>query len=260
MESGGPATSSLPPVFAISQHFSGFRARPGTRQPEYPAKSGQIRPRHHRARKTMHLLQNHVVLSGCSGGGKSSLLAELARRGHAVVPEPGRRIVEEELRGNGRRCLGSIWLALRGARSCWPVPTGPRRRRLVGYSSIAAWSMRLQRSSTPPAKPRSLRWASRTATTAVSSSPRFGRKIYAVDNERRHAFADAIAEYERLCLAYTELRPRSRSALMSPWRRCRNALHATLKEVSEKVDPFVRSVIGGHVAARSQASPTTSCV
>lgn len=27
----------------------------------------------------------HVVITGCSGGGKSTLLAELARRGHAVV-------------------------------------------------------------------------------------------------------------------------------------------------------------------------------
>jgi predicted ATPase len=41
-----------------------------------------------------------VVISGCSGGGKSTLLAELARRGHAVVEEPGRRIVQ---RNGGRR-------------------------------------------------------------------------------------------------------------------------------------------------------------
>lgn len=69
------------------------------------------------------------------------------------------------------------------------------------------------------------------ATTAVSSSPRLGGKVYAVDYECRHAFADAIAEYERLCLAYTELdydvvtlpRPRSRIALISPWRRCSKA-------------------------------------
>ncbi|RCS22579.1 hypothetical protein DUT91_16925 [Phyllobacterium salinisoli] len=43
----------------------------------------------------------HVVLSGCSGGSKSTLLAELERRQFAVVSEPGRRIVEEELRGDG---------------------------------------------------------------------------------------------------------------------------------------------------------------
>lgn len=34
-----------------------------------------------------------VMLSGCSGGGKSTLIEELARRGYAVVREPGRRII-----------------------------------------------------------------------------------------------------------------------------------------------------------------------
>lgn len=34
-----------------------------------------------------------IIVSGCSGGGKSSLISELGRRGYAVVPEPGRRIV-----------------------------------------------------------------------------------------------------------------------------------------------------------------------
>jgi predicted ATPase len=32
--------------------------------------------------------QSFVVISGCSGGGKSTLLSELQRRGHAVVEEP----------------------------------------------------------------------------------------------------------------------------------------------------------------------------
>ncbi len=42
---------------------------------------------------------NHrfVVISGCSGGGKSTLLAELASRGYRVVEEPGRRVVTEEI-------------------------------------------------------------------------------------------------------------------------------------------------------------------
>ena len=42
-----------------------------------------------------------VVISGCSGGGKSTLLEELARHGHATVEEPGRRIVREEMAGQG---------------------------------------------------------------------------------------------------------------------------------------------------------------
>lgn len=42
-----------------------------------------------------------VMISGCSGGGKSTLLAELARRGCAVVAEPGRRTIAEERAGDG---------------------------------------------------------------------------------------------------------------------------------------------------------------
>jgi predicted ATPase len=46
-------------------------------------------------------MERFVVISGCSGGGKSTLLTELGRRGHAIVEEPGRRIVKEELREGG---------------------------------------------------------------------------------------------------------------------------------------------------------------
>lgn len=35
------------------------------------------------------------MISGCSGGGKSTLLLELKRRGYVVVEEPGRRIIAE---------------------------------------------------------------------------------------------------------------------------------------------------------------------
>lgn len=42
-----------------------------------------------------------VMISGCSGGGKSTLLAELARRGYATVAEPGRRIIAGVRAGKG---------------------------------------------------------------------------------------------------------------------------------------------------------------
>ncbi|MCS3432313.1 AAA family ATPase [Klebsiella sp. BIGb0407] len=43
-----------------------------------------------------------VIISGCSGGGKSTLLAELERRGYTVFTEPGRRIIQEEVLTGGR--------------------------------------------------------------------------------------------------------------------------------------------------------------
>ena len=42
-----------------------------------------------------------VMISGCSGGGKSTLLSEIARRGYSVVKEPGRRIIAEAHDGDG---------------------------------------------------------------------------------------------------------------------------------------------------------------
>jgi len=46
-------------------------------------------------------MSDFFVISGCSGGGKSSLLAELARRDFATIEEPGRRVVREELASDG---------------------------------------------------------------------------------------------------------------------------------------------------------------
>lgn len=40
----------------------------------------------------MHRL---VVISGCSGGGKSTLLQALQQQGHLVVPEPGLRVIHQ---------------------------------------------------------------------------------------------------------------------------------------------------------------------
>jgi len=41
--------------------------------------------------------RRRIVISGCSSGGKSTLLGELARRGFHTVEEPGRNIVREAL-------------------------------------------------------------------------------------------------------------------------------------------------------------------
>ena len=52
------------------------------------------------------------VITGSSGGGKSALLEELARRGYSVVPEAGRQLVREQQSiGGCRNRIGSIWPA-----------------------------------------------------------------------------------------------------------------------------------------------------
>lgn len=62
-----------------------------------------------------------ILITGCSAGGKSTLLAALAAARHRVVTEPGRRIVAEELAGDGRALpwvdmAGFAWRAVDMAR------------------------------------------------------------------------------------------------------------------------------------------------
>jgi len=39
---------------------------------------------------------NYAIISGCSEGGKSTLLSELASRGYQIILEPGRQIIKEQ--------------------------------------------------------------------------------------------------------------------------------------------------------------------
>jgi predicted ATPase len=137
-----------------------------------------------------------VVISGCSGAGKSSLLAELANRGHQVIDEAGRRTVQLELADAGlalpwtdgeafaRRLLAIAAADLHAADPAggWvffdlahaighPVPTGDPTLRAYHRQVFLA----------PP-------WP----------------RIYVNDSERRHTFAAAAAEYDRLATAYAD--------------------------------------------------------
>ena len=150
-------------------------------------------------------MEHFVVISGCSGGGKSTLLAELARRGHAVVEEPGRRIVKEEQKGGGsalpwvdaaafaRRAV-TVALADRasaGAQQGWVffdrglVDAAADLERLTGEQALSAvQSHRYHR--------------------RVFLAPPW-RDIYVADPERHHGFDTALAEYSRLLKAYPSL-------------------------------------------------------
>jgi predicted ATPase len=84
-------------------------------------------------------INRSVVISGCSSGGKSTLLAELGRRGHATVEEPGRRIVKQELAGEGSAlpwvngaafARRAIELAVADRRAAADRPGGPGSRPL----------------------------------------------------------------------------------------------------------------------------------
>jgi predicted ATPase len=151
-------------------------------------------------------LNRFVVISGCSSGGKSTLLDELKRRGHAVVEEPGRRIVREELAGEG-------------AALPWIDPAAFARRAVVMALADREAAERLEgwvffdRGLVDAA-------AALEHATGEAVLERLGRahryhrqvfltppwpEIYVNDPERPHGFEAAWEEYERLLEAYAAL-------------------------------------------------------
>lgn len=148
----------------------------------------------------------HVVLSGCSGGGKSTLLAELGRRGFSTVPEPGRRIVEAELSGDGA-ALPWVDLAAFARRAL--ALAADDRRRMAGEPGWVFFDRGLVDAA--------VALAHATGCLARDVLAPHGRyhhrvflappwpEIYATDPHRRHGLAEAIAEHERLLAAYRDL-------------------------------------------------------
>ena len=151
-------------------------------------------------------MDDFVVISGCSGGGKSTLLDALNDRGHHIVKEPGRRIVAEELARGGsalpwenpaafaRRAI-RLSIADRdcsGKRSGWVFFD----RGLIDAASAL---------EDLTGKPILRRLAERRRYNKnVFLTPPWP-EIYVRDDERRHDFARGVVEYTRLCKVYPSL-------------------------------------------------------
>lgn len=160
-------------------------------------------------------MERFFVLSGCSGGGKSTLIAALAGRGHATMAEPGRRV----LRAGGPK----PWEDMAGfLRACLALATEDHARALslegpviFDRSAIDALSG-LAGLGEVVAAP-GLRYAS-----PVFLAPPWP-ELFASDPERRHGFEAAVAEYERLLGAFpaagyaVEIMPKASVAERVAW-------------------------------------------
>ena len=150
-------------------------------------------------------MNRFIILSGCSGGGKSTLLAELARRGFATVEEPGRRIVIEETRNGG---TALPWIDMQAfARRAIAMALEDRQvtpkdglvffdRGLIDAASA------LQHISGDHFID-TLRHAHRYNSLVFLTPP--WPEIYRSDDERKHGFDAAVEEYERLVRDYARL-------------------------------------------------------
>jgi predicted ATPase len=150
--------------------------------------------------------ERFVVVSGCSGGGKSTLLAELAHRGYATVDEPGRRIVQEEHRTGGTALPWVDAKAFLKRAIAMSLADRAAARATKGWvffdrgliDAVAGWD----------------HVTGETALAALGTAHRFHRRvfmvppwpeIYVADGERRHDFAAALADYERKLGVYPAL-------------------------------------------------------
>ena len=151
-------------------------------------------------------MDRFVVISGCSGGGKSTLLAELGARGFSVVEEPGRRIERQEMQGEGRSLpwvdlAAFARLAIDMAVADRQAAAGNTGWTFFDRGLIDAAVALEQVTGEPMAK----RWNEiHPYHPAVFMTPPWP-EIYEGDAERQHSLDDAVAEYERLAAAYPKL-------------------------------------------------------
>jgi predicted ATPase len=151
-------------------------------------------------------MNRFVVISGCSGGGKSSLLAAFGRRGYSIVEEPGRRIVREEMdRG--------------GSALPWEDPASFLRRAIamsladrVSAFTREGWVF-FDRGLVDAAAGL-LHLTGEKVLASLGHTHRYHRRvfltppwpeIYLTDPERRHGLDAAVAEYLRLLEIYASL-------------------------------------------------------
>ena len=147
----------------------------------------------------------YVVISGCSGGGKSTLINVLERRGYAVTPEPGRRLVQQELAASG---TALPWID--------PVAFAKRAAQLATEDLSRAISLPppifFDRSLVDAAS--ALEEVTGARAPKVPGVGAFYKRvflpppwpeIFATDAERRLGYDAAVAEYDRLCSTYPSL-------------------------------------------------------
>jgi predicted ATPase len=151
-------------------------------------------------------MERFIIISGCSGGGKSTLLAELGRRGHSIVEEPGRRIVQQELQEGGLALPWKDGQAFAHRAIAMALEDRASATALNGWvffdRGLVDAAAFLQHLTNEPVLA-ALAQSHRYHQTVFLTPP--WPEIYVNDPERRHGMEAAEAEYSRLLEAYPAL-------------------------------------------------------
>lgn len=149
-----------------------------------------------------------VVLSGCSGSGKSSLLSELAKRGYRVQPEAGRQIVKEQLLIGGDAmpwANAARFVELAASRAAWQFNSAkPGDKPVVFDRSLVDVISHLDHKGLATPAPLQRMLTIYRYSTMVFMTPPW-KEIFRSDAQRRKDFCEALAEYQSLVAAYRNL-------------------------------------------------------
>ena len=137
-----------------------------------------------------------ILISGCSGGGKSTLISEMAARGYPTVEEPGRRLVREGVSpwdAPEEFLRRALEMALAEFQSAKPhdKPTLFDR----GFLDAAA---AMERMGSESGYVRDILLTHRYDTTVYLTPP--WPEIFVSDTERQHGLSQAREEYDHLKL------------------------------------------------------------
>jgi predicted ATPase len=149
-----------------------------------------------------------IMLSGCSGGGKSTLLAALKRRSFTVFEEPGRQIVKEQqlIEGSALPWINPAqFVELSVSRSMHQMALAARmsQRSFFDRGIVDAVSF-LEHLNLPiPLHLENALKRLRYHQEVFITPP--WPEIFAMDAERRHNFDEAEANYSSLLHTYQRL-------------------------------------------------------
>ena len=150
---------------------------------------------------------NFHVITGCSGGGKSTIIDALRARGFNRVDEAGRQIVQDQVRIGGD---GTPWQSplkfrdLLFARYVHLFEQAAERGGLVFFDRAIPEVIGISRALNVPV-PEEHRAAARIyrSSSKVFVLPPWN-EIFRVDDERKHSYEGAVAEYPMTRKVYAE--------------------------------------------------------
>ena len=151
-------------------------------------------------------MNNRIIISGCSGGGKSTLIRALAELGFNTVEEAGRRVVETESR---LKSAALPWLNMPLFLERAIKLAANDFDRSISVSAPVFYDRSLvdlilaYKHFTGSAKFDRYLETKRYSQTVFLAPP--WEEIYVTDVARQHSFESAAEEYERLKIGYPSL-------------------------------------------------------